>query len=82
MLNITRQDILTFLEEYHIPYVTDSSNEEDAFLRNRLRHHVMPLLKAENPKLAENLSAMALRLRQDEQALERTRQLRPGLLEK
>jgi tRNA(Ile)-lysidine synthase len=29
----------------------------------------MPLLKAENPKLAENLSAMALRLRQDEEAL-------------
>jgi tRNA(Ile)-lysidine synthase len=29
----------------------------------------MPLLKAENPKLAENLSAMALRLREDEAAL-------------
>ena len=31
----------------------------------------MPLLKEENPKLAENLSAMALRLRQDEEALSR-----------
>jgi tRNA(Ile)-lysidine synthase len=29
----------------------------------------MPLLKEENPKLAQNLSAMALRLRLDEQAL-------------
>ena len=29
----------------------------------------MPLLTAENPRLAENLSAMALRLRQDEEAL-------------
>jgi len=29
----------------------------------------MPLLKQENPSLAQNLSAMALRLRQDEQAL-------------
>lgn len=69
MLEITRQDVLAFLEEYHISYVTDSSNHADAFLRNRLRHHVMPLLKQENPKLAENLSAMALRLRQDEDAL-------------
>ena len=29
----------------------------------------MPLLKEENPKLSQNLSAMALRLRQDEEAL-------------
>ena len=70
MLLTTRQQVLEFLDEYHLPYVTDSSNEEDQFLRNRLRHHVMPLLKQENPRLAENLSAMALRLRQDEEALQ------------
>ena len=69
MLLVTRQQVLDFLEEYHLGYVTDSSNETDQFLRNRLRHHVMPLLKQENPRLAENLSAMALRLRQDEEAL-------------
>lgn len=69
MLSCTRQQVETFLEEYHISHITDSSNEEDAYLRNRLRHHVMPLLKRENPRLAENLSAMALRLREDEQVL-------------
>lgn len=69
MLGVTRQEILAFLEEYHIPYCNDSSNDTDAFLRNRLRHHVMPLLEQENPKLAENLSAMAMRLREDELAL-------------
>ena len=69
MLGITRKDVEAFLEEYHVEHITDSSNETDVFLRNRLRHHVMPLLLEENPKLAENLSAMALRLRQDEQAL-------------
>ena len=70
MLTVTRREVLQFLEEEGIPYVTDSSNETDAFLRNRLRHHVMPLLTAENPSLAENLSATALRLRQDEEALD------------
>ena len=69
MLGITRADVEAFLDEYHVDHITDSSNETDTFLRNRLRHHVMPLLKEENPKLAENLSAMALRLRQDEEAL-------------
>ena len=70
MLNVTRRDVLALLEEYAIPYRTDSSNETDAFLRNRLRHHVMPLLTQENPRLAENLSAMAQSLRQDEAVLE------------
>lgn len=69
MLGVTRKQVLDFLEEYHIDYVADSSNETDVFLRNRLRHHVMPLLQAENPRLSENLSAMAQRLREDEQAL-------------
>ena len=70
MLTVTRQDVLEFLREEKIPWRNDSSNETDAFLRNRIRHHVMPLLKAENPSLAENLSATALQLRQDSQALE------------
>lgn len=69
LLRCNRQQILEFVEEYNLSYRTDSSNETDAFLRNRLRHQVMPLLKQENPKLAENVSAMALRLRQDEAAL-------------
>ena len=80
MLDITREEELALLEEYHVPYVTDSSNAGDAFLRNRLRHHVMPLLKQENPKLAENLSAMALRLRQDEQALAQEPEFRVPVL--
>ncbi len=65
MLLTTRQEVLDFLQEYCLRHITDSSNETDVFLRNRLRHHVMPLLTAENPRLAENLSAMALELRQD-----------------
>lgn len=70
MLTVTRREVLTFLEEENVPYVNDSSNDTDAFFRNRIRHHVMPLLKEENPSLAENLSATALRLRQDEEALD------------
>ena len=70
MLSVTRQEVEAFLAEYCLTYRTDSSNETDQFLRNRLRHHVMPLLRQENPKISENLSSMALRLREDEQALQ------------
>lgn len=69
MLLISRSDVEALLEEYHIPHIEDSSNGTDAFLRNRLRHNVMPLLKAENPRLSENLSIMAMQLRQDEAVL-------------
>lgn len=69
LLSVTRQEVLAFLQEYNLDYVTDSSNETDDFLRNRLRHHVMPLLKNENPRFSENTSQMALRLREDEKAL-------------
>ena len=89
MLNVTRREVLEFLKENHLVHVEDASNETDEFLRNRLRHHVMPLLKQENPRLAENLSAMAQRLRQDEEALaamtvaapevQRLRELPPAL---
>ena len=79
MLLVTRQQVMDFLDEYHLSFMEDSSNETDAFLRNRLRHHVMPLLKQENPRISENLSAMAMRLRQDEEALSQLPDMTDGL---
>jgi len=91
MLDVTRREVIDFLQEYHLRWINDSSNDTDQFLRNRLRHHVMPLLREENPKIAENLSATALRLREDEELLTslareqktddvlKLRQMQPGL---
>lgn len=91
MLNVTRREVIDFLQEYHLHWINDSSNDTDQFMRNRLRHHVMPLLQEENPKIAENLSATALRLREDEWLLTslareqktddvvQLRQMQPGL---
>ena len=70
MLQITRREVEAFLQENCLRYVTDSSNNTDRFLRNRLRHHVIPLLQKENPRIGENLSAAALRLREDAQFLD------------
>ncbi len=70
MLTVTRDDVEAFLEEYALPHVEDSSNGTDDFLRNRIRHGILPLMRTENPRIGENLSAMALLLRQDEACLQ------------
>ncbi len=70
MLDVTRAEVEGFLSENYIRHIEDSSNGTDAFLRNRLRHHVMPRLKVENPSLCVNLSATAQRLRQDQELLQ------------
>lgn len=69
LLSVTQQEVEDFCAEWSLDYVTDSTNPTDKFLRNRLRHHVLPLLRQENPQFAVNASAMALRLRQDEDCL-------------
>ena len=71
MLSVTRREVEAFLEEYALAHIEDSSNGEDAFLRNRIRHRIMPLLYEENPRIGENLSSMALNLRLDEACLSR-----------
>lgn len=70
MLLVTRQEVETFLAEWSLSHVEDSSNESDDFLRNRVRHHVLPLLTRENPQFCRNLSRTALGLREDEQVLQ------------
>ena len=70
MLHITRQEVEAFLQEYHLPHREDSSNAGDDFLRNRIRHGVMPLLREENPGVALAISAMAARVYQDEAFLQ------------
>ena len=70
MLDVTRAEVEEFLNENYIRHIEDSSNGTDAYLRNRLRHHVMPLLRAENPSIATGLSSAAQRIRADAQLLD------------
>lgn len=70
LLEVSKAEILTYVEANALPYCTDSSNLADDALRNRLRHHVMPLLQAENPNLTETLSRMTKLLRQEDDYLQ------------
>jgi len=54
LLNIQKTDLLEYDKKKHIPYVIDQTNNEDDTLRNKLRHHVIPLLKKENKQIGQN----------------------------
>lgn len=69
MLETDTEQVLAYLAENNIPHVEDSSNSEDDFARNRLRHRVLPLLEQENPAFYQNLSRCVSLLRQDEKYL-------------
>ena len=70
LLEISKEEILAYVRAHDLPFCTDSTNLEDDALRNRLRHHVIPLLQAENPNLTETVSRMTNLLRQDEAFLQ------------
>lgn len=64
LLCISREEILQYLKEINQDYVTDSTNLEDDALRNKIRHHVIPLLETINPAARENIALSAKYLRQ------------------
>lgn len=45
LLETNKAEILAFLDSHNIPYLIDPTNESDAYLRNRIRNHVLPALK-------------------------------------
>lgn len=66
LLTHTRREVESFLDVWALRFVTDSSNLEDGFLRNRLRRQVMPVLTRENPQFAKSSARIARSLREDE----------------
>lgn len=48
-----RRALESFAEKQGITYKVDSSNATDKYARNKIRHHVVPVLKQINPSLEE-----------------------------
>ncbi len=71
LLSVTKEQITEFLRQENIPWREDGSNGEDFCRRNRLRHHVLPLLKQEEPKICEKLTEQSRLLRAEDEFLDR-----------
>lgn len=48
LINVTKEEILSYCESNKIPYATDSSNKKDVYTRNRFRKYIVPSIKKED----------------------------------
>jgi len=82
LLFLNRQTIDKLVEAQQLDYVEDSSNESDTYARNRIRHHVLPVLKTINPRLETTWMQNILHFEETEQLLQlRVDELRQRLTE-
>jgi tRNA(Ile)-lysidine synthase len=70
LLGSRRQAVLAHLNAQRLPYRSDPTNNDTAFLRNRVRHELIPLLERHfNPSISEALGRTARTLAEENQAL-------------
>jgi tRNA(Ile)-lysidine synthetase, N-terminal domain len=67
----TRQEIEDFAKKQAIEWVEDSTNYDLSLARNRIRHRVVPELKAINPNLEESVLRMREILKEENELLEK-----------
>jgi len=64
LLPFTRTQIETFAKEQKIDWREDSSNASTKYLRNKLRHDVIPILKEINPDILKNTNTTISHLKE------------------
>ena len=60
VLCLERKEIVNYLKERGISYITDSSNLSDDYTRNRIRNHILPAMEQKiNAKAVEHMAETA-----------------------
>ena len=54
LLDVTRDEILAYIEENGLSYRTDQTNADTTYTRNFIRAEIVPLLQKINPSVQEN----------------------------
>ena len=72
LLFATRKSILDYAELKNIQFVEDSTNSETKFLRNKIRHRVIPMLKEISPDFDSIIRKNIERLRDTETVFRNT----------
>ena len=71
LIQSNRSEIIAFLDQNELKYTSDASNRDTRFLRNRVRHDLIPLLKTSyNPKISQSLNRLASIISSEEEWIE------------
>lgn len=70
LLSVNRAAILDYCAYYELPFREDVSNQDRRFLRNRIRHELLPALEQYNPHLRETLLRNAEVLAEEDRYIE------------
>ncbi len=71
LIDCTRSDIEKYCSENSIPFVTDDTNFDDLYSRNRIRLNVIPELRKINPSLEQAFQRLISCAGEDEEYFER-----------
>ncbi len=70
LLSVSRAEILAYCEANDLSYVSDSTNVNEDYTRNRMREHVIPALCRIHPGAVKNAARLAETLRSDNLCLQ------------
>lgn len=70
LLDVNRHEIEQYMEERGLEFRQDSSNSNMLFLRNRIRHELLPYLRDYNPNICKRLNTTASVLADENKLLE------------
>ncbi len=71
LIQVGRSELIEFLSQNNLKYVSDASNMDTRYLRNRVRHNLIPLLKTSyNPKISETLNRLSSIIKSEEEWIE------------
>ncbi|MDR0370361.1 MAG: tRNA lysidine(34) synthetase TilS [Prevotellaceae bacterium] len=63
LLCVTRGEIERYVEAHRLRFVTDESNKENIYTRNKIRNRLLPLMEEINPSVKQTLNESAVRFK-------------------
>ena len=70
LLAFSRKEILNYAKDNDIEWREDASNASNKYIRNKIRHQVLPVLKEINPSILDSFATTLENLQESKQIIE------------
>ncbi|MFC4267699.1 tRNA lysidine(34) synthetase TilS [Polaribacter marinivivus] len=70
LLAFSREEILNYAKDYDLEWREDASNASNKYIRNKIRHQVLPVLKEINPSILDSFATTLENLQESKQIIE------------